>query len=135
MKIAISCLSPLVQSSLMYYLKDYLVEEEDCEFLITDDENRVSPKPLCLVVEGEHSHIHKPFSAQSLHLDIEAFYKNLPETPLSLPQESVRNFEPPMSPPIYPKNKSVLIESQIRALCDSYAKELADKLIALLKNP
>lgn len=138
MKIAISCVSPLVQSSLEHFLKDMLVSEEECDFVISDDEKRQSAKPLCLVLDEPYSHIRKPFSAQSLNDDLQAFdekirysSKKIESTTNEIPFES---FVPSVEPPVYAHSNAQDIQSLIRAVCDEHAKELSDKIFALLKE-
>lgn len=137
MKIALSCGSPLVQSSLEFFLKNMLVSEEECDFVITDDEKKQSNKPLCLVIDEAYSHIKKPFNAQSLSEDLRAFYEKIQYS--SKKAESLNQapqfepFSPPMQPPVY-AHKGDDLESRIYALCEEHTKELAQKIIALLKT-
>ena len=155
MKIALLCHSPLVQSSLGFFLENYLSSEEECDFIITDDETRKSHKPICLVSDEAHSHIHKPFTQQSLQEDLQSFYEKLLYTqlhhkPESTPSESSLNaalesaiaadlaqmtpFEPSLTPPSYPKDTSSELEAQIHALTQQSAKDLASKIIELIKS-
>lgn len=151
MKIAISCQSPLLQSSLSFFLKPYLASEDVCDFIITDDEQRQDSKPLCLILDKAYSHIRKPFSEQSLQVDIQAFYEKLqfsqkndvnPHSALDS-QSNEQNFHniqdksftPPMSPPSYPKDSTNdALTKHIQKLCEESAKELSQKILALLKS-
>ncbi|TLD96109.1 hypothetical protein LS71_007660 [Helicobacter jaachi] len=153
MKVAIDCVSPLVQSSLNAFLKHYLASQEECDFIITDDMQKVSQKPLCFVGDDECCHIHKPFTQKSLLKDIQAFYEQhldkfaTPHESITLHETATLNelatqdtesslsalkaFEPPMSAPQYPHDD---LEDKIQALCEQSAKELAHKIMTLLKH-
>ena len=130
MKIAISCLSPLVQSSLEYFLKDSVTSEAECDFIISDDENRRDTKPLCLVLDEAYSHIRKPFNTQSLNEDLAAFYEKLTYSHKNTESSSLHTMNNALS-----QSANITdLESRIRTLCDESAKALADNIIALLKT-
>ncbi len=139
MKVAISCVSPLVQSSLNFFLKDLCVSEVECDFIITDDEQKQGSKPLCLVIDEPYSHIRKPFSEKTLQEDLKAFCEKLQYSSKykkevqDFPQD-MKPFSPPMSPPSYPQSKEDSLEEQIYRLCEQSARELTDKILALLKS-
>lgn len=134
MKIAISCVSPLVQRSLSFFLKEYCVDEEESDFIISDDENKQSKKPLCLIIDEAHSHIRKPFSAESLYEDIRAFYEKLQYSHNhktdSIKIRDMKSFHPSMSPPNYPQRD---MSECIRDICMKNAENLANEIISLLK--
>ncbi|TLD88989.1 hypothetical protein LS66_005560 [Helicobacter sp. MIT 03-1614] len=145
MKIAISCFSPLMQNSLSFFLKDYLSSESECDFIITDDVNEKKyTKAVCFVSDDVHSHIRKPFTQQSLFEDIQAFYENIQSQAVDMPSQSAHLqevqslpevFEPPMSPPSYPQRKiQGQLEAQIEQICQESARDLTQKIIALLKH-
>lgn len=73
MKISIMCESMLLQDALSYYLKDFLVEFSDCEFVISDSELHLS-KPLCMIGSSANSDIKKPFTQGSLFKNLQDFY-------------------------------------------------------------
>lgn len=82
MKIYLQCQSPLLQSTLEFFLKDYLCELEECDMIVSDCELELDNDILCYVGEASDTHkpvIKKPFSKTSLLSDLEAFYKNLKE--------------------------------------------------------
>lgn len=143
MKIALCCVSPLLQSSLEFFLRDHCVEESASEFIITDEpQNLQSAKPVCIVSDGEDSHIRKPFSAQSLREDLEVFYESIYNQVLSqssgistnadsveFAQMDMTLFKPPMEAPSYPHSTPALsLEAQIASLAQEFAKKVV-KLI------
>lgn len=138
MKITLCCTSPLLQSSLEFFLKDYCVDESISDFIITDDpQNLQSSKPLCIVSDGEDSHIRKPFSAQSLREDLQIFYEEmqrqiLSQASLGIPSsldsvgfvEEITSFKPPMDEPSYPHSSPSSLEAQIASLAQEFAKKV-----------
>lgn len=138
MKITLCCTSPLLQSSLEFFLKDYCVDESISDFIITDDpQNLQSSKPLCIVSDGEDSHIRKPFSAQSLREDLQIFYEEmqsqiLSQASLGIPSsldsvgfvEEITSFKPPMDEPSYPHSSTSSLEAQIASLAQEFAKKV-----------
>lgn len=115
------------------------------DFIITDDpQNLQSSKPLCIVSDGEDSHIRKPFNAQSLQEDLEVFYEEVQSQILSKASlgissnldsvgfiDEIISFKPPMDEPSYPHNStSVSLEAQITSL----AQEFAKKVIKLIQE-
>lgn len=139
MKVALCCSSPLLQSSLEFFLKEYCVDESMSEFIITDNpQNLQSSKPLCIVSDGEDSHIRKPFNAQSLREDLQMFYEAMQSRILSQASlgilsgldavgfvEEITSFKPPMDEPSYPHSPtSTSLESQITSLAQEFAKKV-----------
>lgn len=66
------CDSSLLQEALKYYLRDFISDLNECDFIISDKELKVN-KPLCLIGDLDGSHIKKPFTLPSLWSDIKAF--------------------------------------------------------------
>lgn len=137
MKIALKCQSPLLESSLMMFLRDYIVCEEECNFIISD-EPIDGHKAVCLIRDGEDSHIRKPFTKESLLEDLHQFYQSIMLNPplqnkieASSAQESLKDFVPLMSPPNYPRNEHTQdLQEQIQKL----AQEFAQKVVTLVQN-
>ncbi len=138
MKIALKCQSPLLESSLTMFLRDHIVCEEECDFVISD-ELIESNKAVCLINDREDSHIRKPFTKESLLEDLHRFYETITLNPplkntleVSSAQESLQDFVPLMSPPNYPHSEHTQdLQEQIQKL----AQEFAQKVIALVQNP
>ena len=140
MKVALRCQSPLLQNSLGMFLKDYLSDEGICDFIISDEVLH-SAKAVCYVNDSADSHIHKPFTKESLLQDVQHFYENLQKSsshskslnstfmPSSL--DSMETFIPPMSPPSYPHRAA---ESDLQGQIQELAQEFAQKVIALLES-
>ena len=72
MKIALQCENLLLQSTLEYFLKDYLCNESMCDFILSDI-SRPSSKPLCLL-GGKDCDISEIFTPQSLMQSLDDFY-------------------------------------------------------------
>ncbi len=81
MNINISCKSPILQKTLSLYLKDFIVDYDDCDFVISDEIDENHSKPICLVNFNEDSDITRPFYKDSLFRDLDVFNKNLSEIP------------------------------------------------------
>ncbi len=73
MKIYIECKSLLLQKSLEIFLEQFLVLEDECEFIVSDFKRDFS-KPV-FYVDGELVHLKKPFSKECLILELEKFYE------------------------------------------------------------
>jgi hypothetical protein len=73
MKIALKCNSRLLESALEYYLKDFISDESDANFIITDQLFH-SLKPLFLISKDESANLHSPFTKKMLFDAIERFY-------------------------------------------------------------
>ncbi|RAX55257.1 hypothetical protein CCY99_00730 [Helicobacter sp. 16-1353] len=81
MKINIVCESVILQKTLDSYLKDYISNYEDCDFIIADCIDESFNKPICLVTFGEDSDIRRPIHRESLFNDLEKFNKSISEIP------------------------------------------------------
>lgn len=139
LKIALRCFSPLLQSGLDFFLKDYHADESMCDFVMTDEpQNLQTTKPVCIISDGKDSHIRKPFSAQTLIEDLQKFYENLQVQKMQqqmkksldglLANEDMPLFEPPMSAPSYP------YQAHLEAEITSLAREFAMKVVNLLQE-
>lgn len=79
MKIHLLIKSPLLQSTLQGYLRDYLSEFDECEFVITDDVECGVGKPICLISFNENADILRPIYKENLMRDLAKFNANLKE--------------------------------------------------------
>ena len=79
MKIHLLIKSPLLQSTLQGYLRDYLSEFDECEFVITDDIECEAGKPICLISFNENADILRPIYKENLMRDLAKFNANLKE--------------------------------------------------------
>lgn len=79
MKIHLLIKSPLLQSTLQGYLRDYLSEFDECEFVITDDIECGVGKPICLISFNENADILRPIYKENLMRDLAKFNANLKE--------------------------------------------------------
>ena len=79
MKINISCKSPILQKTLSLYLKDYVANLHDCDFVIADEIIDNINKPIALATFREDSDIGRPIYRESLLNDLSIFYKNMPK--------------------------------------------------------
>lgn len=79
MKIHLLIKSPLLQGTLQGYLRDYLSEFDECEFVITDDIECGVGKPICLVGFDENADILRPIYKENLMRDLAKFNANLKE--------------------------------------------------------
>lgn len=76
MKIAVQCENLLLQSTLEYFLRQYISSQESCDFILSDVQ-RIANKPVCVLGD---CNIPQPFTPQSLLQALQDFYENL--TPL-----------------------------------------------------
>lgn len=81
MKINIVCESIILQKTLDSYLKDYISNYEDCDFIIADYIDEGFNKPICLANFSDDSDIRRPLHKESLFSDLEKFNKNIAEIP------------------------------------------------------
>lgn len=81
MKINVVCESIILQKTLDSYLKDYIVNYEDCDFIISDFIDENINKPICLATFGDDSDIRRPMHRESLLNDLARFNKSISEIP------------------------------------------------------
>ncbi len=73
MKIALRCDSLLLHKALKLYLKEYLVDEKDAKFIVSDKFIQTS-LPLFLVSNESKSDLMTPFTKEMLFDALERFY-------------------------------------------------------------
>lgn len=73
MKIGILVQSPLLERTLQLYLREYLANTQDCDFVITDKVDESLMKPICLISFSEDSDILRPIYKESLMSDLARF--------------------------------------------------------------
>lgn len=88
MKIAIDCQSPLLQKSLEIFLKKYMSQKDECDFLVSDT-RLDSDKRVCFISQDEGAYIKKPFTRAQLVLGVERFFKE-PEVSLPKPRPQAK---------------------------------------------
>lgn len=79
MKIGILVQSPLLERTLQLYLREYLVNLSECDFVITDKVDESQRKPICLINFSEDSDILRPIYKESLMSDLARFSTKLRE--------------------------------------------------------
>lgn len=79
MKIGILVQSPLLEHTLQLYLREYLVNLSECDFVITDKVDESQRKPICLINFSEDSDILRPIYKESLMSDLARFSTKLRE--------------------------------------------------------
>lgn len=79
MKIGILVQSPLLERTLQLYLREYLVNLSECDFVITDKVDESQRKPICLINFSEDSDILRPIYKESLMSDLARFNTKLRE--------------------------------------------------------
>ena len=73
MKVSILVKSPLLERTLQLYLREYLVNVDECDFVITDEIDETLNKPICLINFSEDSDILRPIHKESLMSDLSRF--------------------------------------------------------------
>ena len=73
MKVSILVKSPLLERTLQLYLREYLVNVDECDFVITDEVDETLNKPICLINFNEDSDILRPIYRDSLMGDLSRF--------------------------------------------------------------
>ena len=73
MKVSILVKSPLLERTLQLYLREYLVNVDECDFVITDEVDEALNKPICLINFNEDSDILRPIYRDSLMGDLSRF--------------------------------------------------------------
>ena len=73
MKVSILVKSPLLERTLQLYLREYLVNVDECDFVITDEVDEALNKPICLINFSEDSDILRPIYRDSLMGDLSRF--------------------------------------------------------------
>lgn len=79
MKIGILVQSPLLERTLQLYLREFLVNIDECDFVITDKVDESIIKPICLINFSEDSDILRPIYKESLMSDLARFSTKLRE--------------------------------------------------------
>lgn len=79
LKIGILVESPLLERTLQLYLREYLVNVDECDFVITDEVDETQRKPICLINFSEDSDILRPIYKESLMSDLARFSTKLRE--------------------------------------------------------
>lgn len=75
MKIALKYSSLLVGKALEYYLQDYLCDEKDAEFIVTDKIIETN-LPIFLISKESGANLKVPFTKKMLFDELESFYIN-----------------------------------------------------------
>ena len=84
MKISLQCENLLLQSTLEYFLREYLSSQEMCDFILSDTPKNTK-KPVC-VLGSKDCDICQPFTPKSLLSSLQRFYiTHLHSTPISQP--------------------------------------------------
>lgn len=124
MKIYITCESRLLQKSLEYYLKEFLVDDSECEFIITDRYLKTS-KPTCLISTTPQAHIPKPFTPQILFKKIQEFY-----------EIEVKKTKKPFNliPNLLPKELRDIQDPELQSKINSILKEFSIKIHETLQE-
>lgn len=81
MKINIVCKSIILQKTLNCYLREYITNYQDCDFVISDTIDEIINKPICLANFEKDSDIKRPICKESLFKDLDKFSKSLSEIP------------------------------------------------------
>lgn len=110
MKISLQCENLLLQSTLEYFLKDYVCEEAQSDFVLSDTA-KPTLKPLCLL-GSKDCDILQPFTPQSLMQSLKTFYNT---HCLRLAGSTLQ---------------SQALQNEVEALMQEYTK----KLVALLQR-
>ena len=78
MKVAVSCVSPLLQKSLELFLKEYLASPKQCDILLSDTSNPPvrADAPLVRIGADDDADIKKPFSKSQLFIALENTVQN-----------------------------------------------------------
>lgn len=71
MKVAVQCVSPLLQRSLELFLKDNLSSIKNCDVVIRDQKVFENEKMCLLVGSDESATLRKPFSKSQLFIALE----------------------------------------------------------------
>ena len=77
MKVAIQCVSPLLQRSLELFLQDRLSSFKQCDLVIRDRPRADDAHPQFLIGPRDGAHLEKPFSKSQLLLSLEKFMQDL----------------------------------------------------------
>ncbi len=75
MKIAIECESPLLQKSLELFLKNYIVDIDSCEFVVSD--HVIRDKVYFLISQDKDARLKVPFTKDRLMGTLATFYKHV----------------------------------------------------------
>ncbi len=105
MKIAIKCKGLVLESTLKLFLDDFVCDESECDFIISDFDFS-SSKPLFLV-DTTNSHLKTPFSKEQLLRALEEFYAD---------------------------EKNLHVEKNLEKQIDSLTKEFTCKLIKTIRD-
>ena len=79
MKISIHCKSQILEKTLMAYLKEYITNDSNCDFIIVDNLDNNFRKDICLIDFSKHTNVKRPFDKKSLLKDLDSFIKNKKE--------------------------------------------------------
>ncbi|MBN2896976.1 MAG: hypothetical protein JXK05_13915 [Campylobacterales bacterium] len=116
MKVAIQCVSPLLQRSLELFLKDRLSSLKQCDVVIRDRLSSDVSHPQFVIAQGADAQLSKPFSKSQLLLALEQFIgRNEVHVALSSMDEA---FEPAAT------DRLGALEARIVRLTQNYQNEL-----------
>ena len=73
MKVSILVKSPLLERTPQLYLREYLVNVDECDFVITDEIDETLNKPICLINFSEDSRFCARSYKESLMSDLSRF--------------------------------------------------------------
>ena len=71
--------SPLLERTLQLYLREYLVNVDECDFVIADNVDESINKPICLIDFNENADILRPIYKDGLMRDLGRFGAKLRE--------------------------------------------------------
>lgn len=79
MKISILVQSPLLERTLQLYLREFLTNYDECDFVVSDKVDESLNKPICLINFSEDSDILRPIYKERLMSDLARFSTKLRE--------------------------------------------------------
>ncbi len=132
MKVAIQCVSPLLQRSLELFLHDRLSSYKQCDLVIRDRPRAGEEHPQFLIGPREGAHLEKPFSKSQLLLSLEKFMQDRQVGRDAM--ETARMMEEPEVVQKSSPEGFALLEKRITQLTREYQENVMKAVRAFYEN-
>lgn len=130
MKVAVQCVSPLLQRSLELFLKDNLSSIKNCDVVIRDQKVFENEKMCLLIGSDESATLRKPFSKSQLFLALEKMMDAHQKK--EVVTEALKEVEAPV------KTKEIseldILEKRIAKLSDEYQENIMKAIRAFYEK-
>ncbi len=129
MKVAVQCVSPLLQRSLELFLKDSLSSLKNCDVVVRDKKVFNDKQLTLLIGNDESATLQKPFSKSQLFLALENMIDSHKK------REEILEITQEISEPLVSKNTELdILEKRIAMLTQDYQNNIMKAIRAFYEK-